>query len=217
MWPKCTHVDVCACFMPTRYRIFKSITNNYNHCICLQFIISFIMHDAFTKSPLLFAIMISFIHSSPDKYTSYNIYTHRHTHPNAYSHASMSNAHVLQREAIEHFSEPPPVIRIVRPFWSNFSSISYSFLWPFIANDAALYGNLRALIMEISLRFVPSKTQKKKNQCPTNTPAHVQPLRVCKAQFIGWSVHKLMFGLSGMGFWCSAFPIPNPEQQQQQQ
>lgn len=43
--------------------IFKSITNNYNHCICLQFIISFIMNDAFTKSPLLFAIMISSIHS----------------------------------------------------------------------------------------------------------------------------------------------------------
>lgn len=48
------------------------------------------------------------------------------------------------------------------PFHGRFFFFFLVF-WPFIANDAALYGNLRALIMEISVRFVPSKAQKKKN------------------------------------------------------
>lgn len=51
----CRHVSVCicasVCFQAHTDSIFKSITNNYNHCICLQFIISFIMNDAFTESP----------------------------------------------------------------------------------------------------------------------------------------------------------------------
>lgn len=50
----------------------------------------------------------------------------------------------------------PAARRYVRPFFYFFFVF-----WPFIANDAALYGNLRALIMEISVRFVPLKAQKK--------------------------------------------------------
>lgn len=95
-----------------------------------------------------------------------------------------------------------PAITVAR-FMVDFSSSSSSFSGHLL-QMMPLY---TVICVRLSWKLVcdlfRQKHKRRKNQW--------QLLRVCKAQFIGWSIHKLMFGLSGQRFWCSPlsqFPFP---------